>query len=75
MPKILQAICQTIGWDLGELWTPNQYISRSIKRHSNHDIVLRCIEIWSSRVVSVREFKAITWQTTYKTGVGLPGRI
>ncbi|BAY33857.1 adenylate/guanylate cyclase [Nostoc carneum NIES-2107] len=75
MPKILQAICQTIGWDLGELWTPNEYITRSIKRRSNHNIVLRCVEIWSSRVVSVREFKAITWQTTYKTGVGLPGRI
>ncbi|QIR38623.1 PAS domain S-box protein [Tolypothrix sp. PCC 7910] len=75
MPKILQAICQTIGWDLGELWTPNEYITRSIKRDSNNNIVLRCVEIWSSRVVSVREFKAITWQTTYKAGVGLPGRI
>ncbi|MDZ7957000.1 MAG: adenylate/guanylate cyclase domain-containing protein [Aulosira sp. DedQUE10] len=75
MPKILQAICQTIGWDLGELWTPNEYITKSIKRDSTNNIVLRCVEIWSSRVVSVREFKAITWQTTYNAGVGLPGRI
>ncbi len=74
MPKILQAICQTLGWDLGELWTPSQYITRPLRQDSSN-AVLRCVEIWSSRVVAVREFKAITWQTTYNSGVGLPGRI
>ncbi|OUL24763.1 adenylate/guanylate cyclase [Nostoc sp. RF31YmG] len=74
MPKILQAICQTLGWDVGELWTPNQYITKSAQYESSN-VVLRCVEIWSSRLVSVREFKAITWQTTYNSGVGLPGRI
>jgi adenylate cyclase len=74
MPRILQAICQTLGWDLGELWTPSEYINKSVEKHSNN-AVLRCVEIWSSRVVSVREFKAITWQTTYNSNVGLPGRI
>ncbi len=74
MPKILQAICQTLGWDLGELWTPNQYITTSVQGDSTN-VLLRCVEIRSSRLVSVREFKAITWQTTYNSGVGLPGRI
>nr|WP_042342468.1 adenylate/guanylate cyclase domain-containing protein [Calothrix sp. PCC 7507] len=74
MPKILQAICQTLGWDLGELWTPTEYITRRVQQDSSN-AVLRCVEIWSSRVVSVREFKAITWQTTYNSGVGLPGKI
>ncbi|WP_017652885.1 PAS domain S-box protein [Fortiea contorta] len=74
IPKILQAICQTLGWDLGELWTPSQYIAQPVQQ-DNMDAVLRCVEIWSSRVVSVREFKAITWQTIYKPGAGLPGRI
>ncbi|WP_392530755.1 adenylate/guanylate cyclase domain-containing protein [Nostoc sp. C117] len=74
IPQILQAICQNLGWDLGELWTPSQYIGTSVKRHSVN-VVLRCVEIWSSRVVSVREFKAITWQTTYTPGVGLPGEV
>lgn len=74
MPKILQAICQTLGWDLGELWTPNQYITTSVQPDSTN-VLLRCVEIRSSRLVSVREFKAITWQTTYNSGVGLPGRI
>ncbi|MHC5597309.1 MAG: PAS domain S-box protein [Nostoc sp.] len=74
IPQILQSICQNLGWDLGELWTPNQYIGTSVQGHSLN-AVLRCVEIWSSRVISVREFKAITWQTTYTPGVGLPGRI
>ncbi|MEH1933681.1 MAG: adenylate/guanylate cyclase domain-containing protein [Nostoc sp.] len=74
IPQILQSICQNLGWDLGELWTPSQYIGTSIQGHSIN-AVLRCVEIWSSRLISVREFKAITWQTTYIPGVGLPGRI
>ncbi|MEH2178974.1 adenylate/guanylate cyclase domain-containing protein [Nostoc sp.] len=74
IPQILQSICQNLGWDLGELWTPSQYIGTSVKGDSLN-AVLRCVEIWSSRLVSVREFKAITWQATYIPGVGLPGRI
>ncbi|WP_375513373.1 adenylate/guanylate cyclase domain-containing protein [uncultured Nostoc sp.] len=74
IPQILQSICQNLGWDLGELWTPSQYIGTSIQGHSLN-AVLRCVEIWSSRVISAREFKAITWQTTYTPGVGFPGRI
>ncbi|WP_414514052.1 adenylate/guanylate cyclase domain-containing protein [Nostoc sp. PCC 9305] len=74
IPQILQSICQNLGWDLGELWTPSQYIGTSVQGDSLN-AVLRCVEIWSSRLVSAREFKAITWQTTYTPGVGLPGRI
>ncbi|MEH2320205.1 adenylate/guanylate cyclase domain-containing protein [Nostoc sp.] len=74
IPQILQSICQNLEWDLGELWTPNQYIGTSVQGDTIN-AVLRCVEIWSSRVISVREFKAITWQTTYTFGVGLPGRI
>ncbi|MEH2325087.1 MAG: adenylate/guanylate cyclase domain-containing protein [Nostoc sp.] len=74
IPQILQSICQNLGWDLGELWTPSQYIGTSVQGHSLN-AVLRCVEIWSSRVISAREFKAITWQTTYTPGIGLPGRI
>jgi PAS domain S-box-containing protein len=74
IPQILQSICQSIGWDLGELWTPSQYINQSVQGYSTN-VILRCVEIWSSRLISVREFKAITWQTTYTPGVGLPGRI
>ncbi|WP_242054833.1 adenylate/guanylate cyclase domain-containing protein [Nostoc flagelliforme] len=74
IPQILQSICQNLGWDLGELWTPSQYIGTSVQGDSLN-AVLRCVEIWSSRLISGREFKAITWQTTYAPGIGLPGRI
>lgn len=74
IPQILQSICQNLGWDLGELWAPSQYIGTSVQGHSLN-AVLRCVEIWSSRVIAAREFKAITWQITYTPGVGLPGRI
>jgi adenylate cyclase len=74
IPQILQSICQNLGWDLGELWTPSQYIGTSVQGNSLNS-VLRCVEIWSSRLISAREFKSITWQTTYTPGVGLPGRI
>ncbi|WP_228058198.1 adenylate/guanylate cyclase domain-containing protein [Nostoc sp. LEGE 12447] len=74
IPQILQSICQNLGWHLGELWVPSQYIGTPVQGNSINAI-LRCVEIWSSRVISVREFKAITWQTTYTPGIGLPGRI
>lgn len=73
MPQILQAICESLGWDLGELWTPNQYLS--VNHLSTSNPVLRCVELWSSRMVNVREFEAITWQKTFTSGVGLAGKI
>jgi len=74
MPEILQAICLSLEWDVGELWTTSEYISTDVPEKSEN-AVLRCVEIWSSRVVSVREFKAVTWQATYLPNVGLPGQI
>jgi adenylate cyclase len=74
MPQILQGICESLGWDLGELWTANEYISTSMQT-SRINPVLRCVESWSSRTVAVREFQAITWQSTYTDNVGLPGKI
>ncbi len=62
MPQILQAICESLGWDLGELWTPSQYLNANQKSSSNP--VLRCVEMWSSRRIDVPEFEAITWLTT-----------
>ena len=41
MPQMLQAICESLGWDLGELWTPSQYLSVNHKSSSNP--VLRCV--------------------------------
>ena len=63
-PKILQAICETLGWELGELWRVDQQAN-----------LLRCVEIWHSPLLEVQKFNEITWQTTFQKGVGLPGRV
>ncbi|MEC4815565.1 MAG: adenylate/guanylate cyclase domain-containing protein [Scytonema sp. PMC 1069.18] len=74
IPQILQAMCECLGWDLGELWTANEYIAPTVVQNSINS-VLRCVETWSNRTVFAREFKAIAWKTTYTPGIGLPGRI
>lgn len=74
--KILQAICEALGWDLGEIWTPGQYLGASLLgRGYSIPIALRCVETWLRPSVSLPEFTAATWQTTFPPGVGLPGRI
>ncbi|OKH25436.1 PAS domain S-box protein [Chroogloeocystis siderophila] len=63
-PKLLQAICESVDWDLGELW--------SIDSQTN---VLYCVHIWHRpSLVAVEEFEAIA-QTKFTPGVGLPGRV
>ncbi|OCQ95769.1 adenylate/guanylate cyclase [Nostoc sp. MBR 210] len=74
IPEILQAICQSLEWDVGELWTASEYITTDVPAE-NDDAILRCVEMWTSRLISAREFKAVTWQTTYLPNVGLPGQI
>lgn len=63
-PKIIQAVCECVGWDIGILWIVD-----------HKDNVLRCVEHWYSPSVSLSEFEAITRQFTFSKGVGLPGRI
>ena len=63
-PKILQAICESLGWDLGELWR--------VDARAN---VLRCVEIWHQPSLKVSEFKAETLQMTFAAGVGLSGQV
>jgi PAS domain S-box-containing protein len=63
-PKILQAICKSLGWDLGELW--------NVEPQAN---VLRRVESWPLPSVDVSEFEAETLHITFAPGVGLPGRL
>src|SRR5262249_29193381 len=63
-PRILQAICEGLGWDVGAVWT--------LDRPAN---VLRCLDLWHRPQVQVHSFKAFTRQQTFEPGVGLPGRV
>lgn len=63
-PKILQAICESLGWLMGALW-----------RLDRDENVLRYVEGWESPSARLEEFKSISSKTTFPRGVGLPGRV
>ncbi len=62
--RVLQAVCESLEWDLGALW--------SVDRRAN---VLRCVDIWHGSSAGLEEFKTLTSMTTFAPGIGLPGRV
>jgi PAS domain S-box-containing protein len=63
-PKILQAICECLTWDLGELWCTDQATG-----------VLRCVEVWHKASIEAARFAALSQGCNFLRGVGLPGRV
>ena len=63
-PKILQALCEKAGWEVGALWT--------VDTTANHIV---CIDLWHVAGIAVPEFEALTRQTRFEPGTGLPGRV
>jgi len=63
MPKILEAVCECLGWDLGAWWR--------IDREAGE---LRCAELWRAPSVEAPRFEAATRASTFPRGSGLPGR-
>ncbi|MBI4401008.1 MAG: PAS domain S-box protein [Nitrospirae bacterium] len=63
-PRLLRAICETMGWELGAIWL--------VDRPAN---VLRCNAIWHAPSVNVAEFVLLCRQITFVPGIGLPGRV
>jgi PAS domain S-box-containing protein len=63
-PHILQAICESLRWDVGALWGVD-----------HRDKVLRCVEVWHESRVHAPEFLRVTRHRVFEPGVGLPGRV
>ena len=63
-PKILQAICESLEWEMGAFWR--------LDRQGN---VLRCLDLWQAPALKAEEFVLATWQHTFSRGSGLPGRV
>jgi GAF domain-containing protein/anti-anti-sigma regulatory factor len=63
-PKILQAVCDNLGWELGALW-----------RVEREEDALRCVEIWHVPELSVAEFEETCRQQSFTKGTGLPGQV
>ena len=63
-PKIIQVMCETAEWELGSIW--------KVDRSSNQ---LTCIDFWCLPSIKASEFEAMTRQSKFPPGVGLPGRV
>jgi PAS domain S-box-containing protein len=63
-PKVLEAVCETLGWELGALWR--------VDRDAN---VLRCVEIWHVPELNLIEFEEINKQQSFAKGTGLLGQV
>ena len=64
LPRILQRICNTFGWEVGVMWALD-----------NEAGVLRCLKVWPSQGSKRSEFEALSYERTFSAGVGLPGRV
>ncbi|MEO8428064.1 MAG: PAS domain S-box protein [Verrucomicrobiota bacterium] len=63
-PRILQAIGEGIGWDVGVLWT--------LDRANN---VLRAVELWHAPGANIPEFETIVRGSTFAPGIGPAGQV
>jgi PAS domain S-box-containing protein len=63
-PRVLEAICEALGWDVGVIW--------DVDGHAN---LLRCVAVWHRPALEAGEFEAQTLKLTFAPGEGLPGRV
>jgi PAS domain S-box-containing protein len=63
-PRILEAVCELLDWDVGTLWR--------VERNSG---VLRRVQMWRKASLHVEQFEAATRARMFEPGVGLPGRV
>ena len=63
-PRILQAICQSLSWQVGAFW-----------RLDAAGELLRCIEVWHASAVDISRLEQVSRQRTYAKGTGLPGAV
>jgi len=64
VPKIIQAIGESLEWDLGVFWRVDKATG-----------VLRCFDQWKVPSVQADPFTQDTWQRVFALDEGLPGRI
>src|SRR5512132_423155 len=64
LPRILQAICETLAWDHGAVWTVDGSTDE-----------LRFLSGWHEAKPELDAFEAASRETTFARGIGLPGRV
>lgn len=108
-PKILQAICESLEWTIGELWMLERQETEDWGQQAKEDKenlaqgrdstgqgsdlvqdvaqnsplsppfpnppYLQCVAVWHRPSVTIPEWLAKSWQSTFAPGIGLPGRV
>ena len=64
VPRILRAVCEALGWELGLVWVLDREAA-----------VLRFVEAWSAAGVDVAEFERVSGRREFARGEGLPGGV
>ena len=64
VPRILRAVCEALGWELGLVWMLDREAS-----------VLRFVEAWRAPGVDVEEFERVSSRRDFARGEGLPGGV
>src|SRR4029450_7666707 len=60
-PKILRAVCESLTWDLGELWCTDRATG-----------MLRRVEEWHKDSIEAAQFVASSHDSEFLPGIGLP---
>ena len=63
-PRVLQALCECLNWDMSALW-----------RVDNRAGVLRCEQLWHKPSLEATQFEAATRASSFERGIGLPGKV
>ena len=63
-PRILRAMGECLGWDVGTLW-----------RVDPDAEALHCVELWHKASIEVPEFERASREFTFVPSLGLPGRV
>lgn len=61
-PRIIQAVCEGLGWDVGGLW-------------ARQGAVLKCVDVWTTGIANTNNFETKSREQPFEIGVGLPGRV
>ncbi len=64
VPRLLRAICESLGWARGEWW-----------QRDAEDGCLRCRRSWYAPMAGAAEFEGLTRPLAFAPGEGLPGRV
>jgi PAS domain S-box-containing protein len=64
MPRVLQALGECMGWEVGEFWALDAKAQ-----------VLRCANLWHVPSIDITEFREVTHQLTFERGAGIPGQV